>query len=137
MIVLKLIRSFLASVVARFEFPIFGCQAAPVASNLRPGLCALDFVDAARTGESRHRHSLKIRVDIVRPAGLTATRPVMRNLSGARGFAGPNLIHAISACFHLQALFLFLPAIAHILVSAEYCILCTHDFPSITYDELL
>jgi hypothetical protein len=50
----------------------------------------------------------------------------MRNMCRARGFSGPNLADAVSSCFLLQGL--FLPGIAHVLVSAEYCILCAHDF---------
>jgi hypothetical protein len=61
----------------------------------------------------------------------------MRTICRAIGFPGTNLIDAFSSCFLLQALFQFLPVIAHILVSGEYCILCAHDFPFLGYDERL
>ena len=38
MIVSKLMRSFLVSVVARFESPDFACQTGPAAWNVRTGL---------------------------------------------------------------------------------------------------
>jgi hypothetical protein len=54
----------------------------------------------------------------------------MRNLRRTPGFPGPNLIEGFSSFFLLQGLFSSLPVIADVLVSDEFGILCTHDFPS-------
>ena len=130
MIVSKLIRSFLAPVVARFVFPDVPCQ-----QGEQRTICVLVSVGATCTGQSRHRKpSLKVRVHILRPAGPTATRPVMRNLCRACGLPGPERIDARSRYFVLQGL--FLPVIAHVLISVEYCILCIHDFPSLNFSCL-
>ena len=129
MIVSKLIRSFLASVMARFVFPDVPCQ-----QGEQRTICALVSVGATCTGQSRHRKpSLKVRVHIFRPAGHTATRAVMRNLCRARGLPGPKRIDARSKYFVLQGL---LPVIAHVLISVEYRILCIHDFPSLNFSCL-
>jgi len=55
----------------------------------------------------------------------------MRNLCRARGLPGPERIDARSRYFVLQGL--FLPVIAHVLISVEYRILCIHDFPSLGF----
>ena len=126
-IVFKRTRSFLASVMARFVFPDVPCQ-----QGEQRTICALVSVGATCTGQSRHRKpSLKVRVHIFRPAGHTATRAVMRNLCRARGLPGPERIDARSRYFVLQGL--FLPVIAHVLISVEYRILCIHDFPSLKF----
>jgi hypothetical protein len=102
--------------------------------GLQRGICALVFVDATCAGVTRHREpSLKERVDILRPAGLTATRPVMRNIYGARRLLDPVLIDAFSRFFILQGSFLLLSALAHVVDSVEYRILCIHDFPSMEF----
>lgn len=98
-------------------------------------ICAPLFVDQACTRESRHPEpSLEVRVDILRPAELTATRPVMRNVCSSRGFPGPNRTDRPSRFFLLQDSFCFLPAIAQVLLPVEYRILCVHDFPSLGCD---
>ena len=56
-------------------------------------------------------------------------------MSRAIGFPGPHLIDVFPSCFLLQGLFSFLPVIAQVLVSDEYCILCTHDFPSYGFSQ--
>jgi len=129
-IVSKLIRSILASVVARFVSPFVACQ-----QGERRPICALVSVGATCTGQSRHRKpSLKVGVHIFRPAGHTATRAVMRNLCRAGGLPGPERIDAHSRYFVQQGL--FLPVIAHVLISVEYGILCIHDFPSLNFSCL-
>jgi len=126
-IVSKLIRSFLASVGLRFVSSAVARQR----GERRP-VCTLVSFGATCTGQSRHRKpSLKVRVHIFRPAGHTATRAVMRNLCRARGLPGPERIDARSRYFVLQGL--FLPVIAHVLISVEYRILCIHDFPSLEF----
>jgi hypothetical protein len=54
----------------------------------------------------------------------------------AIGFPGSSLIEVLSSCLLLQGLFSFLPVIAHVLVSDEYCILFTHDFPSYGFSKV-
>jgi hypothetical protein len=90
--------------------------------------------DAVPAVATIHDSSLNERIDVFRPAGHAATRPVMRNMDRARGFPGPNLIDAFSSCFLSQDLFSFLPVIAQVLASVEYCVLCSHDSPSLDYD---
>ena len=89
---------------------------------------ALVLIDATCAVVSRHREpALKVCVDVFRPAGLTATRPVMSNIDRARGFPSPNLIEGFSRFFVLQGS--FLPVIAPLLVSVDNRILWIHDFP--------
>ena len=66
---------------------------------------ALVFVDSTCPRESRREPSLKIRVDVLLPAGPTATCPVMRSMRWARGFPGTDRVDAYSSCFLMQSLF--------------------------------
>jgi hypothetical protein len=59
---------------------------------------------------------------------------MMRTLCRARGLPGLKRIDARSRYFVLQGL--FLPVIAHVLISVEYRILCIHDFPSLNFSCL-
>ena len=97
--------------------------------------CALAIRHATVAEQSSQSDpSLKVRVHSFRPAGITATCPMMWHPHRTRQLLTPVHFNASSCSIILQTSLCFLPALPQYLVAMKHPVLSIHDFPSLRYD---